>query len=103
MNNAPLPRAYNSLIRAFVLDTLLFGDDGKTLSDDDSFIEKGIIDSTGILELIAFLEERFEIPIDDQDVVPENMDSVNRIASFVARKHAGGEKPRERGDSAHAG
>jgi acyl carrier protein len=55
-------------------------------NDDDSFLENGIIDSTGVLELILFLEETFEIKVDDAEVTPENLDSFRAIHNFVAQK-----------------
>jgi acyl carrier protein len=56
------------------------------LADDDSLLEAGIVDSTGVLEVIGFLETRFGIPVEDEDIVPDNLDSIDRIAAFVARK-----------------
>lgn len=56
------------------------------MSDHESFLESGIIDSTGVLELIAFLESRYEITIDDEELVPANLDSVERVSNFVGRK-----------------
>jgi len=76
-------------IRRFVINSFLFGKDGAAFSNDDSFLEKGIVDSTGILELIGFLEERFQIKVADEDLLPENLDSVNRVAAFVNQKRAG--------------
>jgi acyl carrier protein len=64
----------------------LFTDDPQALDDEDSFLEKGIIDSTGIMEVIFFLEDSFGITVDDDDMIPENLDSVNRIAAFIGRK-----------------
>ena len=55
-------------------------------SDDDSFLENGIIDSTGVLELILFLEENFGIKVEDDEVVPENLDSINNIKTFIESK-----------------
>lgn len=75
-------------IRNFVLDTFLFTDDDSALENDDSFLEKGIIDSTGVLELVAFIEEEFDVVVDDEELVPENLDSVNRVATFLQRKKA---------------
>ena len=70
-------------IRAFVVDNLMFGRNEDPFSNDDSFVENGLIDSMGILTLVEFVKETWDIPIDDSDVVPENWDSVNRIATFV--------------------
>lgn len=73
-------------IRDYILDTYLFTDDQSKLNNDDSFLETGIIDSTGVLELVMFLEEEFGIAVDDEDLIPENLDSVDRLCEFVARK-----------------
>ncbi len=72
-------------IRAFVVENFLFGE-GEDLKDDTSFLDEGIIDSTGILELVDFLEEEFEISIDDEELIPENLDSVDLLAAFIAEK-----------------
>lgn len=74
--------------RNYILENFLFTDDQSVLANGDSFLEKGIIDSTGILEVINFLEEEFGIKIKDEEMVPENLDSINQIAAFVGRKQA---------------
>jgi acyl carrier protein len=73
-------------IRQFIVENFLFGQRSKELGDDESFLDGGIIDSTGVLELIGFLEEKFAIAIADEELVPANLDSVNRVSSFVERK-----------------
>ena len=74
-----------SKIRAFIIENFLFGkDDG--LQNETSFLEEGIIDSTGVLELVNFLEEEFEITIDDEDLIPENLDSINNVTAYLERK-----------------
>lgn len=60
--------------------------EGPALDNEASFLESGVIDSTGVLELVAFLEERFGIKIQDEDLTPENLDSLAHIEAFVARK-----------------
>lgn len=75
-------------VRDYILDNFLFTDDQSALGNDDSFLEKGIIDSTGILELIAFMEEEFELVVDEEEMIPENLDSVNRITSFIGGKQS---------------
>ncbi|MBI5017288.1 MAG: acyl carrier protein [Deltaproteobacteria bacterium] len=75
-----------SQVRKFIFDSFLFDADESALNDDDSFLEKGIIDSTGVLELVGWIEETFGFRVDDEELVPENLDSVNRLASFVGRK-----------------
>lgn len=71
--------------RQFVIETFLYGRNGD-LKDDDSFLDNGIIDSTGVLELIAFIEERFGIKVLDSELVPENLDSIQRVTEFVQRR-----------------
>ena len=74
-----------SKVRAFIIENFLFGnDDG--LKDETSFLEEGIIDSTGVLELVNFLEEDFEITIDDEELIPENLDSINNVTSYLEKK-----------------
>ncbi len=77
-----------SKIREWVLENYLFTEDPKALKNDDSFLDKGIIDSTGILEVIAYIEECFEVEVEDDEMVPENLDSVDNIVAYVARKQA---------------
>lgn len=72
-------------IREFIVENFLFGnDDG--LQDDTSFLEEGIIDSTGVLELVTFLEETYEIQVEDDELVPENLDSIDNVTAYVERK-----------------
>lgn len=73
-------------LRKYVLETYLFTTDDNALRNDDSFLEKGIIDSTGILELVMFLEQEFGVTIADEELLPENLDSIDRLARFVALK-----------------
>ena len=75
-------------IRAFVVDNFLFGD-GSRLTYDTSFLEERIVDSTGILQIISFLEEEFAITINDDEILPENLDSLNNINAFLNRKLSG--------------
>jgi acyl carrier protein len=75
-------------VRAYMLDNYLFTDDQSALNNSDSFLNKGIIDSTGILEVIYFLEEEFSIHVEDEEMVPENFDSVNNIVKYVEKKQA---------------
>jgi acyl carrier protein len=77
---------YKSEIRQFVVENFLYGRDDHTLDDDVSFLEKGIIDSTGVLELVSFIEEKYGISVDDQELIPDNFDSLNNLSSFVSQK-----------------
>ena len=72
-------------IRAFLATNFFLGDDRAGISGSSSLIDAGIIDSTGVLELVGFLEETFEIRIEDADLVPENLDSVDNIVRYVER------------------
>jgi acyl carrier protein len=73
-------------IKEFVISNFLFGQEEGALSETESFLESGIIDSTGVLELVAFLEQQFGISVGDRELLPENLDSVQNAARFVARK-----------------
>jgi len=73
-------------LRHFVIDIFLFGRENDHLSNDDSFLEEGIIDSTGVLELVSFLERNFEIKIQDRELVPDNLDSINKLVRFLEEK-----------------
>ena len=72
-------------IRDFVVENFLFGK-GDGLTDGDSFLEKGIIDSTGVLELVAFLEEKYGIKVEDDELIPDNLDSIENLVRFVGTK-----------------
>jgi acyl carrier protein len=74
------------MIRRFVAENFLFSVNGAGLDGNASFLEAGIVDSLGIMELVRFVEERFGIPVGDEEVVPANFDSVNRLAAFIEAK-----------------
>ena len=73
------------MIRDYIVENILFGN-GQMLEDDMSFQDGGVLDSTGMLEIITFVEERFGIEIDDSEVVPENPGTLQQISRFVGRK-----------------
>lgn len=73
-------------MKLFINDKFLMGEGFKEFDEDDSFLENGIIDSTGVLELVTFTEEEFGIHIDDEEMVPDNLDSVNNISRFIVEK-----------------
>lgn len=77
-------------IKQFVLKNFLFTDDESALADDYSLIASGTLDSTGILELINFVEETYKVKVSDDEMLPSNFDSVGAIAAFVARKQLAG-------------
>jgi acyl carrier protein len=72
-------------VRTYIVENFLFGDD-ETFADDTSFLQTGLIDSVGIMELIAFLEGQFQIKIEDHELIPDNLDSIDRIAAFIQKK-----------------
>ena len=73
-------------IRTFIANYFLKGDKSKTFDDDASFLEEGIIDSVGVLELIAFLEETFTFRVEDEEIIPENLDSINKLIAYIQLK-----------------
>jgi len=78
-------------VKDFIIENFLFGDASQAPADNASLIENDIIDSTGVLELVAFIEERFAIAMSDTDIVPANLDSLDRIAAFVAARSSTGQ------------
>ena len=74
-------------IKQFIADNLLFSSNGFHLSDDASFLENGVVDSLGIMELVMYVEEQFGVQVLDEDVTPDNFDSVNRLVAYVASKN----------------
>lgn len=72
-------------VKAYITDNFLFGLNGE-LSDDASLLARGVLDSTGVLELVMFLEKTFAIKILDEELVPENLDSLNAIDTYVGGK-----------------
>lgn len=88
-----------SELRKFIVDTYLFGEEPTTftLTNDDSFQDRGVIDSTGVLELIGHLQDTYGIVVSDDEIVPDNLDSLSRVARFVSQKLS------ERPAVAHAG
>ena len=75
-----------ALIRNYILENFLFTDDDSLVQNDASFLEDGIVDSTGILELVMFVEETFGIAVEDEEILPENFDSVAQLAQYVRLK-----------------
>lgn len=76
----------NSCVRALILKNFVYGYDESQLSDDTSFIHIGVLDSTGIMEMIELVEKNFNITVNDSEILPENFDSINCISNYVYRK-----------------
>ena len=73
-------------IREFIADNFLKRDESKTFDDDDSFLENAMIDSVGVVELVAFIEETFGFRVEDEELVPENLDSVDKLVAYIQLK-----------------
>jgi acyl carrier protein len=81
-----MPRPVEATVRGFIVDNFLFQEGGSPLDDDTSFLAAGLLDSTGVLEMVTFLEETFSIHVADEEIVPDNLDSLRRISNYVRRK-----------------
>ena len=73
-------------LRSFIVDTFFVGEESEDFADSDSFMEKGIIDSTGVLELTSFLEEKYQVTVEDEEMTPDNLDSIDNLVAFIGRK-----------------
>jgi acyl carrier protein len=76
----------SELIRDYISKNLLFSDSGFNYGDDASFLEEGIVDSLGIVELVTFVEKRFGISVADVELIPDNFDSVQKLGDYIQRK-----------------
>lgn len=76
-------------VRNFITENFLFGEE-KKVADTDSFLENGIIDSTGVLEVVSFVEDTFNIKVKDEEMIPENLDSISNLVNFINKKQNGG-------------
>ena len=74
-----------SSLRLFIRENFLFGQD-LTFADSDSLLESGVVDSTGVLELVAFIESQYQIAVADEELVPENLDSIENLVRFISAK-----------------
>lgn len=74
-------------LRSFILENYLFSDDETALGDDDSFLDGGILDSMGILELIEYLDEGLGVKVEGDELVPDNLDSINSLLKFIHMKN----------------
>ena len=73
-------------VRSFICGTMLIDVPGQALAADESLVQRGVIDSTGVLELVGFLEHRYAIQVADDEITTDNLDSLNAIAAYVGRK-----------------
>jgi acyl carrier protein len=77
-----------NLIQKYIAENLLFSSEGYAYDNDASFLQEGIIDSMGVMELVTFVSTTFAIQVEPHEVLPENFDSVNKLAEFIRRKEA---------------
>jgi acyl carrier protein len=77
-------------IRYFIVENFLYGVDGAGLKDSVSFLANGLIDSTGVLELVSFVEGKYGIAVQDDELIPDNFDSVNNLCDFIMKKKTKG-------------
>lgn len=75
-------------VRSFIINRFLFGD-GEKIADSTSLLEQHVVDSTGVMEIVAFIEKTFGIQVEDYELIPENLDSIEEISKFVAMKRSG--------------
>jgi len=73
-------------LRTFIQNNFLLGDKNRAIKKDESFLQNGIIDSTGVLELVNFIEETYKIKVEDEELVPENLDSIQNLIAYIQRK-----------------
>ena len=86
MGNAITIDNVRQQLRSFILENYLFTDDQSALDDNASFLDGGILDSMGILELIDYLDETFSIKVEGDELVPDNLDSINNLIAFISKK-----------------
>jgi len=77
---------FEQTIRNFIIESFIIDGNPNQLDNDQSFLESGIIDSTGILELVSFIEEHYEVKIEDEELIPDHLDSVNNVVKFINKK-----------------
>ena len=75
-------------IKQYIAENFLFSSNGFDMDDDESFLEAGIVDSLGVVELVSFVEETYNIEVPDDDIVPDNFDSVDNLATYISRRTA---------------
>jgi len=83
-----LGKPVDQTIHDFIVDRFLYGDRSKPLGPEDSLLDKGIIDSTGVLELVAFLQNEFGIEIPDEEIIPDNLDSIVKLTRYIQHKQS---------------
>ena len=80
---------YRTKLRTLILESYLFTDDDSELDDEDSFLDTGILDSMGIMELIAFLDDEFGVKVAEEEMIPENLDSISNLLKYLSARSGG--------------
>lgn len=93
MTNPTNTQSIEQSIREFIAGNLLYSTEGYTYANDVSFLQEGIVDSLGVVELVAFVQKQFGVTVTQQEVTPDNFDSVAKLAAFVRRKLGSGTPP----------
>jgi len=73
-------------LKSFIVNNFLLGDKNRVIKNNESFLQGGIIDSTGVLELVNFIEETYKIKVEDEELVPENLDSIQNLITYIQKK-----------------
>lgn len=73
-------------LQQYIAENLLFSDNGAGLDDEESFLDSGVVDSLGVLELATFVEDTFAIEVPDDEVIPDNFDSISKLTAYISRK-----------------
>jgi len=76
-------------LKRYIAENLLFSDKEYPFEDDASFLKNGVVDSTGVMELVAYVEQKFGVTVDPKEVVPDNFDSVKNLTAYIKRKTGG--------------
>jgi acyl carrier protein len=79
-------REVEGMIRTYIAENMLFSNNGYPYADSASFLEQGIVDSMGIMELVMFVEENFALTVEDEELIPDNFDSVSQLAAYIRTK-----------------
>lgn len=89
MTSPAAPAEIKASIRKYLAENVLLSGGIDDIRDDSSFLERNLLDSTGVLELVGFIEDNYQVKVGDDEIVPENLDSIDLVASYIARKQAG--------------
>jgi acyl carrier protein len=84
-----LEKHIDQTVRHFIVEHFLYGDQSAPLKPEDSFLDRGIIDSTGVLELVSYIQKEFSIEVYDAEIIPDNFDSISKLTQYILQKQAG--------------